>query len=423
MGSGRDGGRDKTGGREESVLWMMEGLQQQVLGVLNATTTDMLARIEGLREEMREELTTAVQDMHIPASQSTQQPAEDKTAAVPGLEYPRILSHNDTLRSLCNGNKILHSTVGSLELVDGGAYSNYLQCSWELNFPQESSVNLSWDYIDIEADATCDYDWVQVLDTRDSQLVYGRKLCGRLNSTTIKLLNVKVHGTRRLLVSFQSDRSTQGRGFRMTYQAYSRPWILSHNDTLRSLCNGNKILNGTVGTLEVVNGGAYSNYLQCSWELNFPQESSVNLSWDYIDIEADATCGYDWVQVLDTRDSQLVYGRKLCGRLNPPSLKLLHVTVHGTRRLLCAVAVSNRFDVLGALEDPVELWDTFKRETLQAAKECIGERPRSRRGFVSTETLEKIEESRAARLAGNQDQHRALSRRTRTLLPRTLFRL
>ncbi|KAG0710377.1 Craniofacial development protein 2 [Chionoecetes opilio] len=60
-----------------------------------------------------------------------------------------------------------------------------------------------------------------------------------------------------------------------------------------------------------------------------------------------------------------------------------------------AVAVSNRFDVLGALGDPVELWDTFKRETLQAAKECIGERPRSRRGFVSTETLEKIEESSA----------------------------
>ncbi|KAG0716609.1 hypothetical protein GWK47_009246 [Chionoecetes opilio] len=83
-----------------------------------------------------------------------------------------------------------------------------------------------------------------------------------------------------------------------------------------------------------------------------------------------------------------------------------------------AVAVSNRFDVLGALGDPVELWDTFKRETLQAAKECIGERPRSRRGFVSTETLEKIEESRAARLAGNRDQHRALSRRTRTLLRR-----
>ena len=83
-----------------------------------------------------------------------------------------------------------------------------------------------------------------------------------------------------------------------------------------------------------------------------------------------------------------------------------------------AVAVSNRFNVLGSLEDPVELWDTFKRETLEAAKEYIGERPRSRSGFASEETLENIEESRAARLAGNRGRYRALARRTRALLRR-----
>lgn len=83
-----------------------------------------------------------------------------------------------------------------------------------------------------------------------------------------------------------------------------------------------------------------------------------------------------------------------------------------------AVAVSNRFNVLSSLEDPVELWDTFKRETLEAAKECIGERPRSRSGFASEETLENIEESRAARLAGDRGRYRVLSRRTRALLRR-----
>ena len=83
-----------------------------------------------------------------------------------------------------------------------------------------------------------------------------------------------------------------------------------------------------------------------------------------------------------------------------------------------AVAVSNRFEVLDTLEDPVELWDTFKRETLEAAKGCIGERPRSRGGFASRETLDSIEESRAARLAGNRDQYRTLSRRTRAFLRR-----
>ncbi|KAG0725162.1 DNA replication licensing factor MCM4 [Chionoecetes opilio] len=48
-------------------------------------------------------------------------------------------------------------------------------------------------------------------------------------------------------------------------------------------------------------------------------------------------------------------------------------------------------------------------------QECIGAPVKA---CCSTETLEKIEESRAARLAGNRDQHRALSRRTRTLLRR-----
>ena len=57
------------------------------------------------------------------------------------------------------------------------------------------------------------------------------------------------------------------------------------------------------------------------------------------------------------------------------------------------MTVSNRFNVLGTLEDPEELWDAFKRETLKAAEECIGERPRSRGGFVSRETLENREES------------------------------
>ena len=54
--------------------------------------------------------------------------------------------------------------------------------------------------------------------------------------------------------------------------------------------------------------------------------------------------------------------------------------------------------MLGTLEDPIELWDTFKREILQAAKDCIGERPRSRSGFASEEALECIEESHTAKL-------------------------
>ena len=83
-----------------------------------------------------------------------------------------------------------------------------------------------------------------------------------------------------------------------------------------------------------------------------------------------------------------------------------------------AVAVSNRFGVLDTLEDPEEMWNTFKRETLKVTEECVGERPRSRSGVASEDTLRNIEESRAARLAGDLDHYRTLARRTRALLRR-----
>ena len=61
--------------------------------------------------------------------------------------------------------------------------------------------------------------------------------------------------------------------------------------------------------------------------------------------------------------------------------------------------------MLNTLEDLVELWDTFKCKILEAAKESIGEHPRARSGFTSIDTLESIEESRAARLAEDHDQY------------------
>lgn len=36
-----------------------------------------------------------------------------------------------------------------------------------------------------------------------------------------------------------------------------------------------------------------------------------------------------------------------------------------------SVNILNPFNVLGTLEGPVELWNTFKGEALAAAKECI----------------------------------------------------
>ena len=56
------------------------------------------------------------------------------------------------------------------------------------------------------------------------------------------------------------------------------------------------------------------------------------------------------------------------------------------KHLKCAqeytVTVLNQFEVLDTLEDSAELRNTFKRETLEVAKECIERHSRSPSGFA-----------------------------------------
>ena len=80
-----------------------------------------------------------------------------------------------------------------------------------------------------------------------------------------------------------------------------------------------------------------------------------------------------------------------------------------------AVEIENRFDALQSLDSATD-WDTFKEETLEAARLAVGTRPRGGRTLVSAETLAIVDESRAARLMGDRRRHRELVRRCRVQL-------
>ena len=47
-----------------------------------------------------------------------------------------------------------------------------------------------------------------------------------------------------------------------------------------------------------------------------------------------------------------------------------------------AMSVSNLSEVLDTIDDHLELWDTFKFETLKVPKECVRDCPRSQNGFA-----------------------------------------
>ena len=61
-------------------------------------------------------------------------------------------------------------------------------------------------------------------------------------------------------------------------------------------------------------------------------------------------------------------------------------------------------------------WDTFKEETLEAARRTVGIRPRSNKSSVLVETLAAINESCTARLAGDRRWHSELEKRSNAQL-------
>lgn len=60
-------------------------------------------------------------------------------------------------------------------------------------------------------------------------------------------------------------------------------------------------------------------------------------------------------------------------------------------------------NVLGTFDDPVELWDTFKKDTLEAEKKCTGEHSKSRGAFAKREALASNQEGRTSRLVRNRN--------------------
>ena len=79
-----------------------------------------------------------------------------------------------------------------------------------------------------------------------------------------------------------------------------------------------------------------------------------------------------------------------------------------------AETVSNNFEVLNALENPPDLWDTFKCETLEATRRCVRAEMSEVTGWVrfGGDAWQYRVKGLAARLAESREQYKALSRRT-----------
>lgn len=74
-----------------------------------------------------------------------------------------------------------------------------------------------------------------------------------------------------------------------------------------------------------------------------------------------------------------------------------------------SVEISNRFELLGTLNNSEDAWKYFKSQTSEAAQLVLGKRSFPKKSWLTDETLQVIEQRRRARLLGDMATYRRLN--------------
>ena len=93
-------------------------------------------------------------------------------------------------------------------------YANSQQCTYTIRVHAGQIIKLDFDLFDLERSTSCIYDYIDVRDGSSASAPQLGKICGKLESPSFQSTGNSV------FVKFQTDRSTQGRGFLARWKAH-----------------------------------------------------------------------------------------------------------------------------------------------------------------------------------------------------------
>ncbi|XP_046547811.1 cubilin-like isoform X3 [Haliotis rubra] len=160
-----------------------------------------------------------------------------------------------------------------------GQYENNQHCNITIRSPSTPHITtVNFTRFDIEDDAGCDYDKLNITSNEGSE-----NLCGAKEPFTRQYTDPTINMT------FTSDGSVVRSGFSFNY--------------VTELVYCNATLNATSGTFESQPGG-YENNMNCTYNITTPGPGELVFSFPLFDVERGTRCRYDAVEM---------GGDKLCG--------------------------------------------------------------------------------------------------------------
>ncbi|XP_041914774.1 bone morphogenetic protein 1-like [Alosa sapidissima] len=178
-------------------------------------------------------------------------------------------------------------------------YPSKKACTWAITTTPGHRIKLAFTEIDMEAHPECAYDHLEIYDGRDGRAPSFRRVCGSKKPAPI------IATANRMFLRFFSDNSVQKRGFEATYT---------------SECGGS--LTAEVKTKDLYSHAQYgdNNYpgaSDCQWVISAEKGYGVELIFQTFEIEEEADCGYDYMELFDGADIKAPRLGRYCGS-GPP---------------------------------------------------------------------------------------------------------
>ncbi|XP_015242766.1 PREDICTED: bone morphogenetic protein 1-like isoform X2 [Cyprinodon variegatus] len=187
----------------------------------------------------------------------------------------------------------ISGTISSPNWPDN--YPSKKACTWSLSTTPGHRIKLIFNEVDMEAHLECAYDHLEIFDGEDVRAPTLGHFCGN------KLPAPILSSSSKMFLRFFSDNSVQKRGFEASYNTE---------------CGGN--LKAEVRTKDLYSHAQFgdNNYpggFDCLWVLTAEKGYGVEIIFQVFEIEEEADCGYDYLELYDGADIKSPRLGRYCG--------------------------------------------------------------------------------------------------------------
>ncbi|KAG7221890.1 hypothetical protein INR49_016916 [Caranx melampygus] len=190
----------------------------------------------------------------------------------------------------------IHSPSGTLSSPNWpDKYPSRKECTWDITATPGHRVKITFNEFEIEQHQECAYDHLEAFDgDSDTAAILGR-LCGS------KIPEPLVSTGNKMYLRFISDASVQRKGFQATHSTE---------------CGGRLKAEARQKNLyshSQFGDNNYPGHTDCEWLLMAEQGYGIELSFITFEVEEEADCGYDYIELYNGYDANSHRLGRFCG--------------------------------------------------------------------------------------------------------------